>query len=85
MTDTFRLVVNIPAVAALSWLFAGWVFPPVISFIKRKPLPHRSHVKPFECPFCLAFWFGLVIFTYHHGFIGVAYAALTARIAAWMD
>lgn len=77
--------VDIISVAALCYILAQFVLPPVISFIKGKDRRTRAAVKPFECPLCLSFWVGLVIFVYAYGIPGIAYACLSAVIAAFID
>lgn len=79
------LVINIPAIAALCYIIAQYIAPPIISFIKGRDRRTRQAVKPFECPFCLSFWVGLVIFVYQYGYPGIAYACLSAVIAALID
>lgn len=80
-----ELVINIPAIAALCWMVSQYIAPPVVSFVMKLDRRYRAPVKPFECAFCLTFWTAWFIFVINYGCWGMAYACLSAVVAAIID
>ena len=70
---------NIIGIACFAYIF-------VYSFVHAIERLLKTNVgKPFNCPLCLSWWFGLAYFMPQYGFEGILYASITSVLAGAIE